>query len=198
MRKYTATATREGKWWMIRIPELDGLTQARRLSEAAHMAHDYIAVTLDDAPAETIEVDVVVDKVAGVHVAARLTDLRSARERADKASRDAAELAARLAKDLSLAGVPVRDVGFIMGLSHQRAHQLEQEGTQSAWSRLAPSARDWLCEHQREPVPAEVWNQMQVARFVDWWSTERTDGARTLDSHAWQYIAERAAETQNA
>ncbi|MGW4482020.1 hypothetical protein [Rhodococcus triatomae] len=46
MRTYTVEVTREGEWWMVSIPELDGLTQARQLSEAELMAREYIAVTL--------------------------------------------------------------------------------------------------------------------------------------------------------
>lgn len=45
MTTYRATATREGKWWMIRIPEIDGLTQARRLEQAEEMAREYIAAS---------------------------------------------------------------------------------------------------------------------------------------------------------
>lgn len=44
---YEVEVTREAKWWMVSIPEIDGLTQARRLSEVEQMAREYIAVTLD-------------------------------------------------------------------------------------------------------------------------------------------------------
>jgi hypothetical protein len=44
---YEAMVTREGHWWMIEIPELNGLTQARRLDKVEEMAREYIAVTLD-------------------------------------------------------------------------------------------------------------------------------------------------------
>jgi hypothetical protein len=33
------------RWWMIRIPELDGLTQARWPGEVKSMARSYIAVS---------------------------------------------------------------------------------------------------------------------------------------------------------
>jgi hypothetical protein len=53
---YEVKVTREGKWWMVAIPAIDGLTQARRLSEAELMAKEYIAVTLD-VPVESVDVD---------------------------------------------------------------------------------------------------------------------------------------------
>jgi hypothetical protein len=53
---YEVKVTREGKWWMVAIPAIDGLTQARRLSEAELMAKEYIAVTLD-VPIESVDVD---------------------------------------------------------------------------------------------------------------------------------------------
>jgi hypothetical protein len=36
--------TRDGNWWMIRIPEIAGLTQARRRGEVELMARECIAV----------------------------------------------------------------------------------------------------------------------------------------------------------
>lgn len=47
MKNYDAVVTRDGRWWMIEVPEVDGLTQARRLDEVEKMAREYIAVTLD-------------------------------------------------------------------------------------------------------------------------------------------------------
>jgi hypothetical protein len=42
---YDAEATRDGRWWMIHILEIDGLIQARNLEEAELMAREYIAVS---------------------------------------------------------------------------------------------------------------------------------------------------------
>ncbi|MCW3494553.1 hypothetical protein [Microbacterium sp. SSM24] len=47
MKTYDITVTRDGEWWMVGIPEIDGLTQARSLEEVVPIAQDYIAVTLD-------------------------------------------------------------------------------------------------------------------------------------------------------
>lgn len=125
MTTYKATVTREGKWWMVRIPELDGLTQARRLAEAEDMAREWIAVTLD-VPLEDVAVEVAVERVGGVDVAGQLDVIRRERENAAALERDALDHAAALAKALADEDVPVRDIGAALGVSFQRAHQLVQ------------------------------------------------------------------------
>lgn len=52
---YVVTAEREGRFWLIRIPELDGATQALAEDEIPDMARDYIAVTLD-VPVDSFEI----------------------------------------------------------------------------------------------------------------------------------------------
>ena len=58
MRTYGLEVYREQRWWMIRIPELDGLTQARSPGEIRRMARDYIAVSTS-TPIRDIAVGVV-------------------------------------------------------------------------------------------------------------------------------------------
>jgi hypothetical protein len=45
MHTYDVEVERDGRWWMVKIPETDGLTQARWLGEAESMARSYIAVS---------------------------------------------------------------------------------------------------------------------------------------------------------
>lgn len=56
---YRAEIYRDGKWWMIRVPEINGLTQARKESEVWQMARELIAVTLDKDPS-AINVELVI------------------------------------------------------------------------------------------------------------------------------------------
>ena len=108
---------------MVSIPAIDGLTQARRLSEASEMAREYIAVTLDVALDE-VTVIVEVDSVGGINVRDEMTAIRSERAQAAELERDATARATELAKALAKADIPLRDVGAVLGVSHQRAHQL--------------------------------------------------------------------------
>lgn len=125
--RYTARVTREGRWWMVAVPEVDGLTQARRLSEVVSMARSLIAVTLDVDP-DDVEVTLSIERVGDVEVADRLAQIR--RERADLAEleRSLAQHTRSLARDLADHDVPQRDIGAVLGVSHQRAHQLLASG----------------------------------------------------------------------
>ena len=124
MTQYTAVVTREGKWWMVSVPEIDGLTQARRLSEVELMARELIAVSKDIA-LEQVHVAVSLALVGGLaNVTERVAEIAARRQEAADLERQAAQDATALAQDLSERNIPVRDVGAILGVSHQRAHQL--------------------------------------------------------------------------
>lgn len=53
---YDIEVTRDGRWWMIHVPELDLLTQARHPGEIEDMARDLIAVSTD-TPIEDVSVN---------------------------------------------------------------------------------------------------------------------------------------------
>lgn len=124
MRQYQANVTREGKWWMVRIPEITGLTQARRLSEAELMARELVAVSLGVSLAE-VAVTVEVTSIGGItDLRERLARIADERRRAAELERQATREAVELARALVDLDVPLRDVGTVLGVSHQRAHQL--------------------------------------------------------------------------
>lgn len=123
MTAYRIEIAREGKWWMVAIPALDGLTQARRLEEAPLMAREYIAVTLD-VPISEVSVVVAVITVDGVDVTEAVAKLEAEKARAEAARHRVSEDTRSLARTLAGKKVPVRDIGSILGVSHQRAHQL--------------------------------------------------------------------------
>ncbi|WP_282947594.1 hypothetical protein [Cellulomonas endometrii] len=125
--RYTANVTREGRWWMVAVPEVDGLTQARRLSEAGTMARELVSLVLDvDPDAFDLTVDVV--SVDGVEVRDRLAEIERERAEAADLERRLAQHTRSLARDLAARDVPQRDIGAILGVSHQRANQLLASG----------------------------------------------------------------------
>jgi hypothetical protein len=123
MKTYDITVTREGKWWMIDVPAIEGLTQARRLSEITDMAVSLIAVTLDQ-PASQVDVNIVAMIVDGIDLVERRQQIDTERETARDAERKAAALTIDLVRKLDADHVPLRDIGEAVGVSFQRVHQL--------------------------------------------------------------------------
>ena len=123
MSTYEITVYRDGRWWMVAIPEIDGLTQAPKLREAPRMAMEYIALATDQDASE-FEVAITQLRVDDIDVTQHLAQIRDERARADALYRSAAARAAALAKDLSAASVSVREIGAAMNISFQRASQL--------------------------------------------------------------------------
>lgn len=121
--RYTAHVTREGRWWMVAVPEIDALTQARRLGEAGTMARELVALVLDVEP-DTFDLTISIDRVGSVDVRDRLAEIAREREEAADLERRLAQHTRSLARDLAEQAVPQRDIGSILGVSHQRANQL--------------------------------------------------------------------------
>lgn len=134
MADYKVTVTRDDKWWIITVPELDGYvtasgainrgttTQARRVSEISSQARDFICTVTDKAPSEVgMNITVTVD---GIDVTGRASKVASDRELAEQHAAAAQAEARELARDLAAHGVAVRDVGEVLGVSFQRAQQL--------------------------------------------------------------------------
>lgn len=119
----TYTVTREGKWWMIEIPSLDGLTQARRLSEVDDMARDYCAVALDQ-PHSQVEVECTAIVVDGLDVLAERRRIEGLHAEAERLEKESMHKRMVLAKTLVDDDVPLRDIGEVIGVSHQRVAQL--------------------------------------------------------------------------
>lgn len=118
----TAVAERSGSWWAVRVPEVPGVfTQARRLDQVPAMTADAVAALLEVDPAiVTVELRPLLDPA----VTERLSEARTDRRHADELAAAAAEKLRRVARALADDGLPERDIGAILGVSHQRAHQL--------------------------------------------------------------------------
>lgn len=126
MTVYTAGVTREGKWWVAEVAELDVATQARHLAEVAGRVADLIATVLECEP-ETV--DLKLDITLPAEVAADLARADALRTQSAKAQHDAAVAVRSAAAKLSAQGVTIRDIGTALGVSYQRAHQLLREAS---------------------------------------------------------------------
>lgn len=124
---YEARCTRERDWWSIEIvaqgPPSEALcyTQARRLIQAEGMARDAIATLLEVDP-DSFHV-VVIPQLRD-DLEQLVTARRDARIHASEAAESASRADAATARALVEAGITVRDAGQILGVSHQRVHQM--------------------------------------------------------------------------
>jgi predicted RNase H-like HicB family nuclease len=124
MKTYRTTVERDGKWWVVSVPEIDGLTQARNLAEAEKMARSLIAITLD-VEHDSFDIELAIDHVGDVaDVSAQMADIAELRERSALQEREATAKATALAKQLANEGLTMRDIGSVLGVTFQRAHQL--------------------------------------------------------------------------
>lgn len=121
--RYRVEVTREGRWWMISVPEIDGLTQARRLSEVERMARELIAVTLDLRLSQ-VAVEVAFGDIDGIPVGSCIQDISSEKAEAARLEEDATAKTKTLVQQLIAHNVPLRDIGAMLGISFQRVHQL--------------------------------------------------------------------------
>ena len=132
---YTAVAQRADQLWAIRVAELPGVfSQARRLDRVEAMARDAIALLLDVPPGSfDVRVKEVLnaeaERAVGAAIEAR-AEASARQEVASTRSREAVEALTRL-------GLPQRDIGRLLDLSHQRVGQLAS----TTRSQAGPSGR---------------------------------------------------------
>lgn len=121
MRTYKATAERDGRFWLVHVPEVERFTQARNLREVEPMARDLVAVMLDVDP-DTIAIDLELQLPDDAQE--HLANARRLRESAAEANSAAAKESRAAARALADQGLPLRDIGAALGVSHQRIAQL--------------------------------------------------------------------------
>lgn len=129
MSTYTATAHREGDWWVVDVAGI-GATQAKRLDQVEDMARDMIAI-MEDVDLDDVHVDVVPQ--VGPELDGLILNTRSATDAAKRAQAEATEASRTTAQRLRAAGYSLRDIGILTGVSYQRIHQLL--GSRSATKR---------------------------------------------------------------
>jgi predicted RNase H-like HicB family nuclease len=117
----------EAGWWVASVREVRGChTQGRTVVEARRRVREALDLFVDDAKAAKLVDDVKLPATAAKAIRA----YASLRKRADQEDRRAA-LAARRAVRLLRGGklkMSARDAARLLGVSHQRVHQLAHDG----------------------------------------------------------------------
>jgi predicted RNase H-like HicB family nuclease len=120
---YKVEVVRSGDWWAITVPDLEGvLSQAKRLDQVGTNARAAIALILDIEESDVGDLDVFVTPPP--NVADLLNALRDSTMSAAAAAEEASKLRLEAARALHEQGLSMRDVGALIGISHQRVHQL--------------------------------------------------------------------------
>lgn len=121
MRRVTVTAERGATAWVLESQEAGAVSQCKRLSQVDEEMREAIAYQLG-VPADEIEIDLQVITPAGYReLAAEAARLR---HQAETAAAEAAAAQRAAARVLAEQHLSVRDIGTLMGVSYQRAHQL--------------------------------------------------------------------------
>ena len=127
MHSYDVHVRRDGTWWMVEIPEITGLTQARRIGEVEEMARSLIAVSTGSRP-EDVGI-----RITGVQagalgdIAQSAREVTQLREQAREVESHASQAFRSLIRSLSDHGIPVRDTATLLQVSPQRVSQLSSE-----------------------------------------------------------------------
>jgi hypothetical protein len=126
MNTYRVNASRDGKFWMLEItgPGLkrSGATQVRRLDQAEDMVRDWLATRFDLF--EEAAREIVIEPVLPAEEHSVVEVARSKRQAAEEAQRAALEATTAAARELSKHDLTTRDIGSLLGISHQRVSQM--------------------------------------------------------------------------
>jgi len=129
----------DGGWWLVEVPAVKGCrTQARSLAEARRRIREALSLFVEDSDSAEL-VDDIRLPTEGQRAIEQMVAARAAAERA---SRAAAQSASDTVKVLTRKlGISVRDAAGVLGLSHQRVHQLVAPGPMSMPARANRIAR---------------------------------------------------------
>ncbi|MDR1430604.1 MAG: hypothetical protein LBI99_00600 [Propionibacteriaceae bacterium] len=116
---YLVTAEPVGRYWHVEVPALERVTQARNAREVPEMAKDLIEIMTGEQDAA-----IKVEYVVPAEVAEHLRNAAEARARESFARETAAKELRAAARALRAERLSLADVGAVLGVSHQRAHQL--------------------------------------------------------------------------
>lgn len=112
---YDVEATPDGRYWCVDVPDVGRVTMATSLKEVDAMAKDLIEImTGEENPAIVVH----------LHVPDEVAESLRLKKEAEEAERKARDKQREAAVSLHSKGMPFREIGALLGISYQRAHQL--------------------------------------------------------------------------
>jgi hypothetical protein len=119
-KRYHATIERGERYWLATVDGV-GMTQGRNLREVQEMAQDLVATMLDVPPGSfALRFEISLPDLVEGHLK-RAAALREESKQAQSEAARELRLAARSLREQDLS---LRDIGEVLGVSHQRVHQL--------------------------------------------------------------------------
>jgi hypothetical protein len=121
-RTWTAHCRWEDGWWIVEIPEAhNSATQARRLDQVPQYAVELLELM---EGVEAAPEDIVLDTEFPGNAGRLAKRARRARQRAKVAQAEAEAATADAVPELAARGLPHRDIGALLGMTHQRVSQI--------------------------------------------------------------------------
>lgn len=129
MTMYHATVELDGRFWFVQVEGV-GATQARHLRELDSMVTDLVQIKVGNVEDEVqVDYTFVLPGSAQEH----LDQARNLRAEAERLQSEATAELRSAATELRESSLPYRDIGRLIGVSHQRVQQLlnPETGTHS-------------------------------------------------------------------
>lgn len=121
MKTYHADVARDGKFWLISIPELGRSTQARRYKDVSAMASDLVEI-MTGLGADDFDLHL------NVHLPAEVQDhlarAEVLREEAKRKNAEAKKESHAAVRELLAQGLSQREAADLLDVSFQRVNQL--------------------------------------------------------------------------
>jgi hypothetical protein len=121
VKTYRADITRDGKFWLISIPELNRSTQALRYKDVPTMASDLVEI-MTGLGADDFDLHLQVR--LPTEVQDHLARAEVLREEAKRKNSEAAKESRAAVRELLAQGLSQREAGELLGMSFQRINQL--------------------------------------------------------------------------
>jgi len=121
VKTYRANVSRDGRFWHIRIPELNRSTQALRYKDVPVMANDLIEIMTG---LTTKEFDLHIEVQLPDAVQDHLARAEVLRKEAERKNSEAAKEKRAAVRALLAQGLSQREAGELLGMSFQRVSQL--------------------------------------------------------------------------
>ncbi|WP_312978850.1 hypothetical protein [Corynebacterium sp.] len=132
MPTFTVTAERgSGPMWVLECPDVGAVSQTRRLDRTADEMREAIAYL---SGLNQSDIDIVVKPILPSDVAELKIQVESLRAQADDVNERAARASRDLVAQLKQQGYSLRDIGVILGVSHQRVAALAASAPASTTS----------------------------------------------------------------